>query len=68
MSENPAFRLLEKPWLYRLTQSLLAPGADELVVQYIQELLAHLPPPIAWWISAAVHLPGSGESMSTHSE
>ncbi len=44
MSENPAFRLLEKPWFYRLIQSLLAPGADELVVQYIQELLAHLPP------------------------
>jgi SAM-dependent methyltransferase len=43
MSENVAFRLLEKPLLYRLTQAVLAPGADHLVQGYIRELLEELP-------------------------
>lgn len=43
MSENVAFRLLEKPLLYRLTQSVLAPGAECLVRGYIRELLDALP-------------------------
>jgi SAM-dependent methyltransferase len=43
MSENAAFRLLENSRLYRLAQSLLAPGAERLVRGYIRELLEILP-------------------------
>jgi SAM-dependent methyltransferase len=43
MSENSIFRQLERPWLYRLAQTFLAPGADQFILQYIQRLLKVLP-------------------------
>ena len=43
MSENSIFRQLDRPWLYRLAQTLLAPGAEQLTHQQIQRLLSQLP-------------------------
>jgi SAM-dependent methyltransferase len=37
------YRLLEWPQLYRLTQRILAPGADEAIPQIIGHLLTRLP-------------------------
>jgi len=34
------FRQLERPWLYRLAQSILSPGAEQGITRQIRELLA----------------------------
>jgi SAM-dependent methyltransferase len=38
------YHLLERPWVYRLSQRLLAPGAQKVWAQKIQRILAQLPP------------------------
>jgi SAM-dependent methyltransferase len=65
MSENSIFRQLDRPWLYRLTQAILAPGADQLTHQHIQRLLSKLPGcerildvgcgPASWLWQAGLH-------------
>ena len=44
MSNNVVFRLLGRPWIYRLSQLLLAPGAEKAIREKIQNLLTKLPP------------------------
>lgn len=44
MSDNALYRLLERPWFYRLSQFLLAPGAEKAIVEKIKHLLTQLPP------------------------
>ena len=43
MSENWIYRLLEKPWIYRLNR-LLAPGTGKAIAQTVNGLLTQLPP------------------------
>jgi SAM-dependent methyltransferase len=44
MYKNTVYRLLERPWIYRLSQFLLAPGGERVFTQKIKELLSQLPP------------------------
>ena len=44
MSNNLLYRLLERPGLYRLSQLLLAPGAENTLAEKIRHLLEQLPP------------------------
>jgi len=44
MSNNLLYRLLERPGLYRLSQLLLAPGAENNITEKVRLLLEQLPP------------------------
>ncbi len=44
MNDNLVNHLLEQPWLYHLSQLLMAPGADRAIKQRFRRLLAQLPP------------------------
>ena len=44
MSNNVVFRLLGWPWIYRLSQLLLAPGAEKAITEKIKDSLAQIPP------------------------
>jgi SAM-dependent methyltransferase len=44
MCENVIYRLLERPWIYRLSGLFLAPGAEKTLKQKIKQLLTQLPP------------------------
>jgi len=44
MKERSIYRQLERPWLYRLSQTLLAPGNQKAIMNRIGKLLTHLPP------------------------
>jgi SAM-dependent methyltransferase len=44
MNSNILYRLLERPWIYRLSQLLLAPSAEKAIMQKIKQLLAQQPP------------------------
>jgi len=43
MNDCVVYRLLERPWLYRLSQSLLAPGAEKSITYKIKGCIAKLP-------------------------
>ena len=44
MCKNVTYRLLEQPWIYRLAQLFLAPGAEKTFIQKIKQLMTQLPP------------------------
>jgi SAM-dependent methyltransferase len=44
MIKNAVYRLLERSWVYRLSQFLLAPGAEKAITESIRQLLTQLPP------------------------
>ena len=44
MSERAVYRLLEQPWIYRLSQVVLAPGAQKAIVSQLNQLVAQFPP------------------------
>jgi len=44
MNSHMFYRLLERPWIYRLSQLFLAPGGEKAFKQKIKQLLTQLPP------------------------
>jgi SAM-dependent methyltransferase len=74
MSEHPIYRLLEFPWIFRLQQSLLAPGSEKAFVRKISELRAQLPAadlildvgcgPASWLFRVGLHPVGLDLSVS----
>lgn len=44
MSSNVLYNLLERPWIYRLSQFLLAPCAEKSITRKLDHLVAQLPP------------------------
>ena len=43
MAFNTIYRQFEKPWIYRLSQFILAPGSKKATTQRIKQLLKQLP-------------------------
>ena len=41
--KNPVYRLLELPWVYNLSQAVLAPGAQKGIVGHVKTMLSGLP-------------------------
>jgi SAM-dependent methyltransferase len=65
IKDSALYRLLDQPWVYRLSQFLLAPGANNAITRKIERLLTQLPPaqhildvgcgPSSWLWKAGLH-------------